>query len=241
VRAGEIQARTLGCAAYTVNERGERVVNEVGELVITEPMPSMPLYFWRDPSHERYRESYFDRFPGIWRHGDLCRINRRGGVYIVGRSDAALLKHGVRIGTAEIYRALETVDQVEDALIVSLELPRGEFFLPLFVRLREGCRLDSALMDTIRAKLRDDCSPRHVPDRIYQIDAVPYSRPGKKMEVPVKRILMGVPLAKAADGGSLANPGALDYFVRFAKEQQDYSLRGRFGLMRPTVNANEAK
>jgi acetoacetyl-CoA synthetase len=236
VRAGEIQARTLGCAAYTVNERGERVVNEVGELVITEPMPSMPLYFWRDPGHERYRDSYFEHFPGMWRHGDLCRINRRGGCYILGRSDAALLKHGVRIGTAEIYRALEAVSEVEDAVVVSLELSHGEFFLPLFVRLRAGCQLDSALIDTIRTRLRNDCSPRHVPDRIYQVDAVPYTRTGKKMEVPIKRILMGVPLAKAADGASLAEPGSLDFFVRFAKLQTDYSLRGRIGLTSYAVN-----
>lgn len=248
VRAGEMQARTLGCAAYVFNERGERVLNEVGELVITEPMPSMPLYFWRDPGERRYLESYFDVFPGIWRHGDLCRINRRGGVYILGRSDAALLKHGVRIGSSEIYRALEAVREVEDALIVSLELPHGEFFLPLFVCLRPGRRLDAALIDKIRTRLRHDGSPRHVPDRIYQIDAVPYTRTGKKMEVPVKRILMGVPVAKAVDGASVADPRTLDFFVRFAKEQTEYRLRGRFAwrerLMSRTpgltVNVNEA-
>ena len=218
VRAGEIQARTLGCAAYTVNERGERVVNEVGELVITEPMPSMPLYFWRDPGHQRYRDSYFDTFPGMWRHGDLCRINRRGGCYILGRSDAALLKHGVRIGTSEIYRVLDTMPEISDALIVSLELATGEFLLPLFVRLQDGLKLDDPLIEAIRAKLRNDCSPRHVPDRIYQVDAVPYTRTRKKMEVPVKRILMGVAAAKAAEASSLAEPGALDYFVRLAKQ-----------------------
>ena len=228
VRAGEMQARTLGCAAYACNERGERVINEVGELVITEPMPSMPLYFWRDPGHTRYRESYFETFPGLWRHGDLCRMNRRGGCYILGRSDAALLKHSVRIGTAEIYRALESVREVEDALAVCLELPQGESFVPLFVRLRGGRQLDSRITEAIRATLRRDCSPRHVPDHVYQVDAIPYTRTGKRMEVPVKRILMGVPAAKAADGASLAEPGALDFFVRFARR------------MRKTVIANEA-
>jgi acetoacetyl-CoA synthetase len=236
VRAGEIQARTLGCAAYTFNERGERVVGEVGELVITEPMPSMPLYFWRDPAHERYRDSYFSTFPGVWRHGDLCRMNRRGGCYLLGRSDAALLKRGVRIGTAEIYRALEAVEEVEDALVVSLELPNGDFFIPLFVRLRGGLRLDARIAENIRTRLRTDCSPRHVPDQIYQIDTVPYTRTGKKMEVPVKRILMGVPAAKAADGSSLAQPGALDYFVRFAKQQTDYTRHGRLALTQRAVN-----
>ena len=201
----------------------------------------MPLYFWRDPGHTRYRESYFDTFPGLWRHGDLCRINRRGGCYLLGRSDAALLKHSVRIGTAELYRALEAIPEIEDALIVSLELPRAEFFLPLFVQLRPGLQLDNALAETIRHHLRDEYSPRHVPDRIYQIDTVPYTRTGKKMEVPVKRILMGVPVAQAADGACVAVPGALDFFVRFASRQTDYSRRGRLALMRQTVNAHEAK
>jgi acetoacetyl-CoA synthetase len=235
VRAGEIQARTLGCAAYTVNARGERIVGEVGELVITEPMPSMPLYFWRDRGHARYLESYFDAFPGVWHHGDLCRINRRGGCYMLGRSDAALLQQGVCIGTAEIYRALEAVPEVEDSLVVSLELPHGTVFMPLFVRLRAGLHLDARIVEAVCTTLRTQCSPRHVPDRVYQVDAVPYTRTGKKMEVPVKRILSGVPVAKAADGASLADPGALEYFVRFARQQTDYSLRGRAAPPRRTV------
>jgi acetoacetyl-CoA synthetase len=233
VRAGEMQARALGCAAYAYNERGESVVNEVGELVITEPMPSMPLHFWRDPGHKRYLESYFDMFPGVWRHGDLSRFNRRGGVTILGRSDAALLRHGVRIGSSEIYRVLDAMDEVEDALIVSLELPRGECFVPLFVRLREGLTLDERLVESIRARLRQDCSPRHVPDRIYQVDKIPYTRTGKKMEVPVKRILMGMPPAKAADAAILAEPDALDFFVRLARQRHDYPFR------RPRVAASE--
>lgn len=232
VRAGEMQARTLGCAVYAFNETGERVTSETGELVITEPMPSMPLYFWRDPAHQRYRESYFGTYPGVWRHGDLCRINRRGGCYILGRSDAALLKRGVRIGTAEIYRALESVPEVEDALIVSLNLPNGEFFMPLFVVLYAGRTLEPRIGDAIRSTLHEHCSPRHVPDRIYQIEAVPYTRTGKKMEVPVKRLLMGVPMTKAVDGASLADPRALDFFARFAKEQTDYATRKHLALTR---------
>jgi acetoacetyl-CoA synthetase len=225
VRAGEIQARTLGCAALTYNEQGEPVVNEVGELVITEPMPSMPLYFWRDPGQKRYLESYFETFPGVWRHGDLSRINRRGGCYVIGRSDAALLRHGVRIGSSEIYRVLDMMEEVEDALIVSLELPGGECFVPLFVRLRDSRRLDEQLTESIRARLRNDCSPRHVPDRIYQVETIPYTRAGKRMEVPVKRILMGTPPANAADPAILAEPGALDFFVCFAKQRARYPLR----------------
>jgi acetoacetyl-CoA synthetase len=227
VRAGEIQARNLGCAAYAFNARGERVVNEVGELVITEPMPSMPLHFWRDPGHQRYLESYFDRFPGVWRHGDLFRITRRGTCQVLGRSDATLNRQGIRIGTSEIYRALERVDAIEDSLIVDLLLPRGECFMPLFVVLRNGVQLDERVEAKIRAQLREDCSPRHVPDRIYQVDVIPYTRSGKKLELPVKHVLMGMPLEKAADVSALAVPGSLDWFVKFARRRSDYSLRRR--------------
>ena len=231
VRAGEIQARSLGCAVYAFNSRGERVVNEVGELVITEPMPSMPLHFWRDPGYKRYRESYFETYPGAWCHGDHFRLSRRGTCQVIGRSDAALNRQGVRIGTAEIYRALEHVDEVDDGLIVNLQLAGGDFFMPLFVSLRKGARLDERLEAKIRAHLRDDCSPRHVPDRIYQVDVIPYTRSGKKLEVPVRHILMGMPLAKAADVSALAVPGSLDWFVKFARRRSDYSLRrlGRVG------------
>jgi acetoacetyl-CoA synthetase len=227
VRAGEIQARSLGCAAYAFNSRGERVVNEIGELVITEPMPSMPLYFWRDPGYKRYLESYFAVYPGVWCHGDLFRLTRRGTCQVIGRSDATLNRQGVRIGTAEIYRALEQVQEVDDSLIVNLLLPAGGFFMPLFVSLRPGVRLDDRLEAKIRAHLRDDCSPRHVPDRIYQVDVIPYTRSGKKLEVPVRHILMGMPLSKAADVSALAVPGALDWFVKFARRRSDYSLRRR--------------
>ena len=227
VRAGEIQARSLGCAAYAFNSRGERVVNEVGELVITEPMPSMPLYFWRDPGYKRYLESYFETYPGVWCHGDQFRLTRRGTCQIIGRSDATLNRQGVRIGTAEIYRALEQVQEVDDSLIVNLLLPGGDFFMPLFVSLRPGVPLDDRLEAKIRAHLRDDCSPRHVPDRIYQVDVIPYTRSGKKLEVPVRHILMGMPLAKAADVSALAVPGSLDWFVKFARRRSDYSLRRR--------------
>jgi len=225
VRAGEIQARALGCAAYAVNDRGERVVNTVGELVITEPMPSMPLYFWRDPGHKRYLEAYFEHFPGLWRHGDLFRVNKRGACFVIGRSDAVLNRHGVRIGTAEIYRSLDCIEEVDDALIVNLDLPGGRFFMPLFVKLREGRVLDDVIVHRIRSKLSEDYSPRHVPDRIFQVDAIPYTLNGKKMEVPVKRILMGVPLSKAANLGALADPRSLECFVRYAKRQTDYALR----------------
>jgi acetoacetyl-CoA synthetase len=224
VRAGEIQARMLGVDAHAFNERGEGVVNEVGELVILKPMPSMPVFLWNDARFERYRDSYFSEFPGIWRQGDFFRINERGSSFVLGRSDATLNRHGVRIGTAEIYRSLALIPEVEDSLIVNLDLPGGRFFMPLFVRLREGIALDPVLEDKMRAKLRQEYSPRHVPDRIYQVPDIPYTLTGKKMEVPVRRILAGVPLAKAANRDAVTNPHALDYFIEYAKTQQDYLM-----------------
>jgi acetoacetyl-CoA synthetase len=176
------------------------------------------VYFWNDPGGARYRESYFDRYPGIWRHGDFVRFNERGGAFVLGRSDATLNRYGIRIGTAEIYRSLGALEEVEDAIIVNLDLPDGGFFMPLFVKLRPGRILDDATVSRIRERLRSDYSPRHVPDRIYQIDAIPVTLTGKKLEVPVRRILMGLPADKAANRAALANPAALDYFIEFAKQ-----------------------
>lgn len=223
VYAGEIQARALGCAAYAFNEQGQAVVDEVGELVFTQPMPSMPVYFWNDPGNTRYLESYFDRFPGVWRHGDFVRFNARGGAFVLGRSDATLNRYGIRIGTAEIYRSLSSLEEIEDAIIVNLDLPDGGFFMPLFVKLHAGWTLDEPMRARIRERLRRDYSPRHVPDKIYQIDAIPVTLTGKKLEVPVRRILMGVAADKAANRAALANPSALDFFIDFAKQQRESS------------------
>jgi acetoacetyl-CoA synthetase len=222
VYAGEIQARALGCAAYAFDEEGQEIVDEVGELVITQPMPSMPLRLWDDPGDKRYLESYFDRYPGVWRHGDFVLFNARGGAFVLGRSDATLNRHGVRIGTAEIYRSLSALEEIEDAIIVNLDLPGGRFFMPLFVKLHGNRILDEPTRERIRARLRKDYSPRHVPDKIYQIDAVPITLTGKKLEVPVRRILMGVPADKAANRAALANPASLDFFIAYAKSQTDY-------------------
>jgi len=226
VYAGEIQAPALGAAVYAFNERGEKVVNEVGELVMTEPMPSMPVCFWNDPGDKRYLEAYFDVYPGVWRHGDFFRINERGGSFVLGRSDATLNRHGVRIGTAEIYRSLATLAEIDDSLIVNLDLPGGRFFMPLFVKLKEGATLDEPLMQRIRATLRREYSPRHVPDQIFQVQGIPYTLTGKKMEVPVRRILMGVAPEKAVNRDAVANPQALDYFIDYFRHQKDYSLSG---------------
>jgi acetoacetyl-CoA synthetase len=222
--AGEIQARQLGVAAYAFDEEGRGVVDQVGELVLTEPLPSMPVGFWGDTEGSRYRESYFDMYPGVWRHGDFFRVNARGGCFVLGRSDATLNRHGVRIGTAEVYRSLLGVAAVEDSLIVNLDLPGGRFFMPLFVKTRNDAPLDEDIASQIRARLRREYSPRHVPDKIFQVRAIPYTLTGKKMEVPVRRILMGVPAEKAANRAAVANVEALDYFIEYARTQRDYSL-----------------
>jgi acetoacetyl-CoA synthetase len=222
--AGEIQARQLGVAAFAFDPDGQPLTDEVGELVITQPMPSMPIALWNDPAGSRYRESYFDTYPGIWRHGDFFRVNARGGCFVLGRSDATLNRHGVRIGTAEVYRSLLNVPEVEDSVIVNLDLPGGRFFMPLFVKTRDGAPLTELIADKIRAQLRRDYSPRHVPDKIMQVPLIPYTLTGKKLEVPVRRILAGVPVEKAANRAAMAEPRALDAFIDYAQQQSDYRL-----------------
>ena len=224
VRAGEIQAPSLGVSIKAYNERGESVIDEVGEMVLTEPLPSMPLRFWNDPGDRRYRESYFEDFPGVWRHGDFFRINARGGSYVLGRSDATLNRYGVRIGTAEIYRALAQLPEVEDSLIVNLDLPDGGFFMPLFVKLSAGLQLTPEIEERIRGKLRSEYTARHVPDKVYQVPAIPMTITAKRMEVPVRRILLGMPVDKAANRSAMADPSALDFFIDYAGRQRDYSL-----------------
>ena len=224
VRAGEIQAPQLAVSAKAFNALGESVVDEVGELVLTEPMPSMPLRFWNDPDNRRYLETYFHDFPGVWRHGDFFRIDALGRCFVLGRSDATLNRYGIRIGTAEIYRTLALIPEVQDALIVNLDLPGGGFFMPLFVKLAPGVELDAALEAKIRDTLRREYTPRHVPDKIYQAPGIPYTLTGKKMEVPVRRILTGVPPEKAANRSGVSDPGSLDFFITYAARQQDYRL-----------------
>ncbi len=219
VYEGELQCRALGCAVEAWDELGNAVVDEVGELVITEPMPSMPLYLWGDVDGERYRESYFDVYPGVWRHGDWVCINQRGGVVIYGRSDSTINRGGVRMGTSEIYRAVLAVPDVLDALVVDVPGPGGDSWMALFVVLRDGSELDEELTATIRRRVREDCSPRHVPNDVLAIDEVPRTLSGKVLEVPVKKILMGVEPRSAAAVDSLANPASLDYFVRLASER----------------------
>lgn len=217
IYAGEIQGASLGAKVQAFNEAGQAVLDEVGELVITEPMPSMPLYFWNDPTNERYLASYFELFPGIWRHGDWIKFNERGGCIIYGRSDSTINRQGVRMGTSEIYQAVESLPDILDSLIIDLEALGRESYMPLFVVLREGATLDDDLKQQIRQKLRQDVSPRHVPDDIIAIEQVPYTLSGKKMEVPIRQILLGQDVEKAANLGAMRNPEAIQFFVDFAK------------------------
>jgi acetoacetyl-CoA synthetase len=218
VYLGELQARALGAGVQAWSPSGESLIDEVGELVITEPMPSMPLYFWGDDDGSRLRDSYFSMYPGVWRHGDWIKITPRGTAVIYGRSDSTINRGGVRMGTSEIYRAVLEIDEVVDALVVDLPREGTDGWMPLFVVLREGTSLSDDLVDSIRRRVREDCSPRHVPNEVRQIAAVPRTLSGKVLEVPVKRILMGTPAEDAASRESLANPEALDYFVELARE-----------------------
>jgi acetoacetyl-CoA synthetase len=216
VYRGELQARALGAAVEAWDEDGNAVVDEVGELVVTEPMPSMPVFFWGDEDGSRYRASYFEMFPGVWRHGDWIEITNRGTAIIYGRSDSTINRSGIRMGTSEIYRAVLSLDEIVDALVVDVPRPGTEGWMPLFVVLREGAELDDGLRREIARRVRERCSPRHVPDEVYAIVEVPRTLSGKALEVPVKRILMGTPPEQAASRDSLANPAALDWFVEFA-------------------------
>jgi acetoacetyl-CoA synthetase len=216
VYEGELQARSLGAAVEAWDPEGKPLINEVGELVITRPMPSMPLYLWGDEDGERYRDAYFDTFPGIWRHGDWIEITDRGTAIITGRSDATINRGGIRMGTAEIYRAVMAVDEVTDALVVDVPREGEDNWMPLFVVLREGCELDDDLVGRIRKEVRENASPRHVPNDVIAVDDVPRTLSGKVLELPVKRILMGTPADKAASRDSLANPDSLDTFAEFA-------------------------
>jgi acetoacetyl-CoA synthetase len=216
VYRGELQARALGARVEAFDEDGNPVIDEVGELVITEPMPSMPVFLWGDEDGSRYRASYFEMYPGIWRHGDWIEVTSRGTAIIYGRSDSTINRGGVRMGTAEIYRAVAEVPQILDALVVDVPREGTEGWMSLFVVLEEGTELDDGLTAEIKRRIREHCSPRHVPNEIFQIDEVPRTLSGKVLEVPVKRILMGEAPDKAASRDSLANPSSLDYFTQLA-------------------------
>ncbi len=212
---GEIQARGLGCSLYAFNENREPITDSLGEMVITKPMPSMPIYFWNDVDKSKYKASYFEDIPGVWRHGDWIKITKEGGVVILGRSDATLNRQGIRIGTAEIYRVLNKIPEIEESLIVNLELEGGRHYMPLFVKLRTGKKVDETLIKTIVSSLKSKCSPRHVPDEVIQVPDIPFTISGKKMEAPVKKILLGMAVDTSLSKDAMRNPESIEFFRTF--------------------------
>jgi acetoacetyl-CoA synthetase len=224
---GEMQCRCLGHAVHAFNEQGQAVINEVGELVCTEPLPSMPLYFWNDTDGKRYHDSYFDMFPAPatspniipWRHGDWIRITERGGAIIYGRSDATINRHGIRMGTAELYRAVEGFSEVLDSMVVDLEHLGRDSYMPLFIVLREGLTLTGELSDRIKHEIRTKLSARHVPNDVFQVPQIPRTITGKKQELPIKKLLLGGDVAKVTNPGTMANPESLQWFIEFQKQR----------------------
>ncbi len=217
VTAGELQRPMLGVAAAAWSPDGRPVTGELGELVITAPMPSMPLRFWNDPDGERYRAAYFEPWPGVWRHGDWMEVTDRGTCVITGRSDSTLNRGGVRMGTADIYAAVESVPEVLDCVVLGVEQPDGGYWMPLFVQLAPGVELDEELVARLRAVIREQASPRHVPDEILAVPAVPHTRTGKRLEVPLKRLFQGVDPAKAVNVGAVDDPAAVEHYVALAR------------------------
>jgi acetoacetyl-CoA synthetase len=220
VRVDEIPCRWPGIAVDVFDDEGRSVRDEVGEFVVTKPMPSMPIELWGDADGSRYRDTYFAEFPGVWRQGDWASISPDGAVTILGRSDSTLNRGGVRIGSAEVYASVEAHPEVADSLVVGVELPGGEYLMPLFVVAAADAELDDELRDRIRAALRAELSPRHVPDVIVAAPAVPRTLTGKKLEVPIKRILQGVPLEKAVAVGVVDRPDVLDWYVEVGESQR---------------------
>jgi acetoacetyl-CoA synthetase len=216
---GEMQCRLLGCAVEAWNEQGQAVIDEVGELVCTRPMPSMPLYFWGDEGNERYLSSYFDVYPGVWRHGDWLKITPSGSCIIYGRSDATINRHGLRMGTSELYRAVEALPEVLDSLVVDLEYLGRESYMPLFVVLRPGAALDEGMKTRINRAIRTALSPRFVPDEIFEAPEIPRTLSGKKQELPIKKLLLGQPLEKVVNRDAMANPACLDWYLALARRR----------------------
>ncbi|MFJ4012614.1 acetoacetate--CoA ligase [Streptomyces sp. NPDC090026] len=216
VRIGELQAACLGTDLRSFDPQGEPLVGEVGELVVTNPMPSMPVRFWNDPDGSRYRESYFETYPGVWRHGDWITLTETGSVIIHGRSDSTLNRQGVRMGSADIYEAVERLPEIRESLVIGLEEPDGGYWMPLFVHLAPGAVLDDALRDRVKRTIREQLSPRHVPDEIIEVPGVPHTLTGKRIEVPVKRLLQGTDLARAVNPGSVDNLDLLRFYEELA-------------------------
>ena len=219
VREGEMQSKSLGCAVYAFDDNGNSVVGQVGELVCTKPLPSMPLYFWGDKQHKRLIESYFDTFPGIWTHGDWIEFTDYGGSVIYGRSDATINRRGLRLGSSEIYRTVESLSEVVDSLVIDLEYLNRESNMTLFVVLNPGIELSEGLKEKIRDAIKASISARFVPDEIIKIDEVPRTLSGKKLEVPVKKLLLGSDVEDVVNKDSMANPHSFKFFINFARNK----------------------
>ena len=222
---GLMQCRLLGAAVEAFDERGRAVIDQVGELVCTEPLPSMPLRFWNDEGDARYRASYFETYPdsfdgtgrgAVWRHGDWLKINRDGSCVIYGRSDATINRHGLRMGTSELYSAIEALPEVLDSMVVDLEYLGRESYMPLFVVLRAGTALDGAMRERINRAIEAGLSRRFLPNDIFAVSEIPRTLSGKKQELPIKRLLLGHPIEQVINKDAMANPGCLDWYLEFA-------------------------
>ena len=222
---GQMQCRQLGAAVEAWNEDGQSVIGEVGELVCTKPLPSMPLFLWGDEGNARYLSSYFDTYPGVWRHGDWIKIGADGGCIIYGRSDATINRQGLRMGTSEIYSAVEALPEVLDSMVVDLEYLGRESYMPLFVVLRPGVALDDAMRKKINDAIKTSLSPRFVPNEIFAVAEIPRTLSGKKQELPIKKLLLGQPLEKVVNKEAMANPGCLDWYVQLAQQEAIKRLR----------------
>ncbi|MER7834342.1 acetoacetate--CoA ligase [Streptomyces sp. NPDC096040] len=220
VWAGELSAPNLGVALAAYDSDGNPVVDQVGELVVTRPMPSMPLYFWNDPDGSRYHDAYFSTYPGVWRHGDWITLTSHGSVIVHGRSDSTLNRNGVRLGSADIHDVVERLPEITEALVIGAEEPDGGYWMPLFVVLADGAVLDDALTGRIRDAIRTGASPRHVPDEIIAVPAIPHTRTGKKLEVPVKRLLQGAPADQVVNPGAVDDPDLIDHYARLGAERR---------------------
>ena len=218
VRLGELQGACLGAAVETWTPSGERVIGKLGEMVVTSPMPSMPLFFWNDLDGQLHQDAYFDQYPGVWRHGDWITETERGSFMVHGRSDATLNRNGVRLGTADIYAVVDDIPQINQSLILGIEIPGGDYYMPLFVELAEGVELDESLIALLNSEIRRRTTARHVPDEIVVVPGIPVSHSNKRLEVPIKRLFLGFELERALNVGSVANPEFLQWFVDYANE-----------------------
>ena len=214
---GELSAPFLGVALDAWDESGKPVRGEVGELVITKPMPSMPVSFWNDPDGSRYRSAYFEMFPGVWRHGDWITITDHGSIVVHGRSDSTLNRHGIRMGSADIYQAVERLPEIAEALVIGAEQPDGGYWMPLFVVLADDAELTDELRDRIKRTIRDEVSPRHVPDEIIVAPGIPHTRTGKKLEVPIKKLFQGADPARVVEKSAVDDPALLDWYANLKR------------------------